>query len=109
MQLIIIDTTLTTPPTGAAHTFLVDLSSELLRRGWDVIVVSQPGPDQAIARALQQHDVELVMDLWQGHHLPEERAGLLARWMNSRGPGAYVISASPDVGWLALPLLNPAI
>lgn len=109
MHVVIVDTTFTTPPTGGAHTFLVDLSSELLARGWRVSVVSQPGPDRAIGRALKKHGVEVVMDLWQAHRLPEERAARLAKWVNEMKPEVYLISASPDAGWLVLPLLDNRI
>jgi glycosyltransferase involved in cell wall biosynthesis len=109
MHVVIVDTTFTTPPTGGAHTFLVDLSTALVNRGWRVSVVSQPGQDQAIGQALIESGAEVVMDLWQRRHLPEEKASRLANWVNRERPDAYVVSASPDVGWLALPLLDYAI
>ena len=49
------------------------------------------------------------MELWESYHIPEEKAARLANWVNAHKPGAYVVSASPDVGWLALPLLDSAI
>ncbi len=109
MRVVVVDTTFTTPPTGGAHTFLVDLSAALARRGWAVSVVSQPGPDRAIGRALEAGGAEVAMNLWQPYHLPEEKATRLADWMKDRTPDAYVVSASPDVGWLALPLLDADI
>src|SRR5881227_2571698 len=109
MHVVIVDTTFTTPPTGGAHTFLVDLSAALVSRGARVSIVSQPGPDQAIGRALIEGGAEVTMNLWQRRHLPEEKASRLANWVNQERPDAYVVSASPDVGWLALPLLDSAI
>ena len=109
MHVVIVDTTFTTPPTGGAHTFLVDLSTILVSRGWRVSVVSQPGHDQAIGRALIEGGAEVTMKLWQRRHLPEEKASRLANWVNRERPDAYVVSASPDVGWLALPLLDSSI
>ena len=109
MHVVIVDTTFTTPPTGGAHTFLVDLSTILVSRGWQVSVVSQPGHDQAIGRALIEGGAEVTMKLWQRRHLPEEKASRLANWVNRERPDAYVVSASPDVGWLALPLLDSSI
>jgi glycosyltransferase involved in cell wall biosynthesis len=109
MHVVIVDTTFTTPPTGGAHTFLVDLSTILVSRGWRVSVVSQPGNDQAIGRALIEAGAEVTMKLWQRRHLPEEKASRLANWVNRERPDAYVVSASPDVGWLALPLLDSSI
>src|SRR2546429_752794 len=109
MHVVIVDTTFTTPPTGGAHTFLVDLSAALVSRGARVSIVSQPGPDQAIGRALIEGGAEVTMKLWQRRHLPEEKASRLANWVNQERPDAYVVSASPDVGWLSLPLLDSAI
>src|SRR2546423_1283969 len=109
MHVVIVDTTFTTPPTGGAHTFLVDLSAALVSRGARVSIVSQPGPDQAIGRALSEDGAEVTMNLWQRQHLPEEKARRLANWVNEERPDAFVVSASPDVGWLALPLLDSAI
>ena len=109
MHVVIVDTTFTTPPTGGAHTFLVDLSAALVSRGTRVSIVSQPGPDQAIGRALMESGAEVTMNLWRRHHLPEEKASRLAHWMKQERPDAYVISASPDVAWLALPLLDSSI
>src|SRR5947208_1343894 len=101
MHVVIVDTTFTTPPTGGAHTFLVDLTGALISRCWPVSVVSQVGPDDGIASALRDCAAELVMELWESYHIPEEKAARLANWVNAHKPGAYVVSASPDVGWLA--------
>lgn len=109
MHVVIVDTTFTTPPTGGAHTFLVDLSTALVSRGARVSIISQPGPDQTIGRALIEGKAEVLMRLWQRQHLPEEKASRLANWVNQERPDAYVISASADVGWLALPLLDSSI
>jgi glycosyltransferase involved in cell wall biosynthesis len=109
MHVVVIDTTLTTPPTGGAHTFLVDLSDQLVNRGWKVSVVTQPGADNSISCALEKCGAEVRGDLWSARHLPEEKAPRLATWVNARKPDAYIVSASPDVGWLALPLLDNSI
>jgi glycosyltransferase involved in cell wall biosynthesis len=109
MHVVIVDTIFTIPPTGGAHTFLVDLSRALVSRGARVSVVSQPGPDQAIGRALIEGGAEVMMNLWQRQHLPEEKAARLAKWVNQERPDAYVVSESPDVGWLTLPLLDSSI
>ena len=100
---------MTTPPTGGAHTFLVKLCEPLAHRGWKVSFVTQPGEDSAIPRALAAVGGEIHDDLWRAIHLPEERAARLARWVNQSRPDAYLISTSPDTGWLALPLLDPRI
>jgi glycosyltransferase involved in cell wall biosynthesis len=109
MRIVFIDTTLTTPPTGGATTFLVELCTALAARGDRVTVVAQPGPEQSVARRLQAAGVEVRQDLWRTAHLPEQRATRLARWVHSQQVDVFVISISADAGWLALPLLDPSI
>ena len=109
MHAIIIDTTMTTIPTGGSHKFLVDLCPQLLARQWTLSFVAQPGPDRSIVDALRAAGAEVREEIWRERHLPEERAERLASWANSLHPDAYVISTSPDAGWLALPLLDDSI
>lgn len=109
MHAVFVDTTMTTPPTGGAHTFLVDLCASLAGRGWRVTVVTQPGPEQSVVGAVRGAGCEIKDRLWPASSLPEERAARLAAWVNGVRPDAYVISASPDAGWLALPLLDPEV
>ncbi len=109
MRIGFIDTTLTTPPTGGATTFLVELCTALATRGDRVTVVAQPGPDQSVARRLQAAGVEVRQDLWRRAHLPEERAARLARWVSEQQVKVFVISISADAGWVVLPLLGPSI
>ena len=109
MHAIFIDTTMTTPPTGGAHSFLVDLCAPLIARGWSLSFVTQPGTEPAIVEALQLAGAHIHDELWKETDLPEERAQRLAAWVNAQGPDVYVISTSPDVGWLALPLLDASI
>lgn len=109
MHTVFIDTTMTTPPTGGAHKFQVDLCAPLAARGWSLSFVTQPGPERGIVEGLRAAGAEVHERVWREAHLPEERARLLAVWVNAREPDAYVISTSPDVGWLALPLLDAAV
>jgi glycosyltransferase involved in cell wall biosynthesis len=106
LQIVFVDTTLTTPPNGGAHTFLVDICRCLLAKGERVSVVTQPGSDESLVSVLQSAGVEVRMDLWRRSHLPEQRAKRLAKWVNDRNLDIYVVSASADVGWLALPHLS---
>ena len=109
MHACIVDTTLTTPPTGGAQTFLVELCQALVRMGWRMSVVTQPGPDGAIVASLKDVGAEVLDDIWRRAQLPEERGKALAAWVNSEKPDVYVISISPDTGWLALPSLDASI
>jgi glycosyltransferase involved in cell wall biosynthesis len=109
MQIVLVDTTLTTPPTGGPHTFLVALARELVHLGWSVAVVTQRGPDVSACRALVRVGARVVVDLWRSWHLPEERARRLAAWVRAERPDIFVVSNSQESGWLALPLLPPSL
>lgn len=106
---MIVDTTLTTAPTGGAQTFLVDLCEALSRKGWRVAVVSQPGPEGAILASLRAAGAKVYTNVWRATHLPEERGARLAAWVNEVHPDLYVVSISSAAGWLALPLLDADI
>jgi glycosyltransferase involved in cell wall biosynthesis len=109
MHAIIVDTTMTTPPTGGSHTFLIDLCASLNKNGWSASFVAQPGPERGIVNGLKKLGADVHERIWREMDLPEERAERLAAWVNSMCPDVYIISTSPDAGWLALPLLNPLI
>jgi hypothetical protein len=109
MHAVIIDTTMTTTPTGGSHKFLIDLCAPLAARGWSLSFVAQPGPERGVVEALRAAGADVRERVWRETHLPEERAERLADWVNSLRPDAYVVSTSPDAGWLALPLLDASI
>jgi glycosyltransferase involved in cell wall biosynthesis len=109
MHIVVVDTTLTTPPTGGAQTFLVNLAESLVRKHHRFSVIAQPGAESTILSALRTVGAEVCLNVWSPSHLPEEKAHLLAAWVNNNGADIYVVSISPDVGWLALPLLDPSI
>jgi glycosyltransferase involved in cell wall biosynthesis len=109
LHVVIVDTTLTTPPTGGAQTFLTALCASLNEKGHRTSVVTKPGPDSTIPAFLRKAGTEVVTNIWSRRHLPEERAIHLAAWVHKERADVYIISISPDVGWLALPLLDPEI
>jgi glycosyltransferase involved in cell wall biosynthesis len=106
MRFAIVDTTLTTPPTGGCQTFLEHLAPALESRGHEVNVLTEPGDEPAVADRLVRAGVRVVDDVWPRRFLPEERARRLADWCSRERIDAYVISVSSDVGWLALPHLD---
>jgi glycosyltransferase involved in cell wall biosynthesis len=59
--------------------------------------------------ALRRVGAELHSELWKSFHLPEEKALRLGTWVNANEVQVYIVSISPDVGWVALPLLEPSI
>lgn len=109
MHVVFVDTTLTTFPTGGAQTFLVELTQGLVQKNWRVSVVTQPGPEISLVKALRAAGARVVLDLWRPAHLPEERGAQLAAWVNTEAPDIYVVSISTDAGWLALPGLRSSI
>jgi glycosyltransferase involved in cell wall biosynthesis len=109
MHIVFVDTTITTPPTGGAHTFLVDLCVRLTGQSYRVSVITQLGPDENLLKTMEAGGVEIQSNIWRPSHLPEERASLLAEWVRGHDVDVYVVSASPDVGWLTLPLIDPEI
>jgi glycosyltransferase involved in cell wall biosynthesis len=109
MRFAIVDTNLTTPPTGGCQTFLEHLAPALLSRGHQVSILTEPGDEIAVADRLVTAGVHVLDDVWPRRFLPEERALRLARWCHRERVEAYVISVSRDVGWLALPTLDPAV
>lgn len=109
LHVVFIDTTLTTPPTGGGQTFLVILVQHLMQQGWTISLVTQPGPEQAIVEALRKAGTNVIDDLWSPSDLPQECAEQLAAWVHQHRPDVYVVSITPDVGWLALPLLDENI
>ena len=106
LRLVFVDTTLTTSPTGGCQTFLAHVAPALRARGHDVTVITQPGDDPRVAEQIRSSGVDVRDDLWPATDMPEERARRLARWVDGVAADSYVISLSPDVGWLALPLLR---
>jgi glycosyltransferase involved in cell wall biosynthesis len=109
MNVVFVDTTLTTPPTGGAQTFLTDLCASLNAQGHRTSVVTNPGPDTTIPESLRKAGTNVLTNISSPRHLPEERAIHLASWVNKERPDVYNISISSDAGWLALPLLDPSI
>src|SRR5215467_8481043 len=109
MRSVFIDSTVTAPPFGGATTFLAELCCALASRGDHVTVVGRPGSDDSVVRRLRAGGVDVRLELWRAAHLPEESAKRLATWVDRESADVFVISISPDVGWLALPLLAPSI
>jgi glycosyltransferase involved in cell wall biosynthesis len=107
-RVVVVDTLLRRPPLGGCQTFLLSLTRWLIARGLEVAVVADAGPDPSVVDQLARLGA-VVVDPWRPWHLPEERAERLAAWVNHFDPAGYVLSVSPDVGWLALPFLKQQI
>src|SRR5881392_3080345 len=62
MRIVFVDTTLTTPPLGGAHTCLVELCTSLAGLDHQVTVVTQPGREQSAVRRLAEGKVDVRFD-----------------------------------------------
>jgi glycosyltransferase involved in cell wall biosynthesis len=109
VRIAFVDTTLEAPPTGGCQTFLVDVTGALQASGSEVHVVYQAGRDRSVTERLAGAGVTLHRNPWRRWCTPEERAASVARCTRDRGIDVFVISLSPDVGWLALPLLDAIV
>jgi glycosyltransferase involved in cell wall biosynthesis len=106
VRIAFVDTTLETSPTGGCQTFLVDVTRALHASGQEVHVVYQSDRDRTISERLAAAGVAVHRNPWSPWSTPEERAASVVRWVQDRRIDVFVVSLSPDVGWLALPLLD---
>src|ERR687889_562884 len=92
MHIVVVDSTITTPPTGGAHTFVVELTCALVRRGAQVSLVTQPGPERSLVSAMRGAGVDLVSVSpdagWLALPLLDARAATVAV-VHSDGPAFY--------------------
>ena len=109
MKIVIIDTTIQSSLIGGAQTFLPLLMKGLKERGHEVHLVTKGPPHRKIEKQIQESGAIVHTSLWKKKYLAEEAAPVFARWVNAMVPDIYLISVSPDVGWVVLPYLNPAI
>jgi glycosyltransferase involved in cell wall biosynthesis len=106
MHVAIVDTTMTQESVGGAQSFLVDLCCGLVSRGWKASVLTNAGPNASVVEALRSAGAAVEKEIWRAWELPESRAQALASWVATEQPSSYVVSISPDVGWLALPFIS---
>jgi glycosyltransferase involved in cell wall biosynthesis len=107
MHVVLVDHFLKTPPTGGTHTCLVNLCTTLSKDQHQVSVITEAGPEATLANLIEESGCKVYDNVWSAIDLPEDRARKLADWVNERQADVFVVSVSPDAGWLALPLLNP--
>jgi glycosyltransferase involved in cell wall biosynthesis len=109
MRIVIVDTTLAGPLIGGAQTFLPSLLKGLAEQGHEIHIVSKGMPDERILKPIQNSEAILHTSLWKENLLVEDAAPVFAKWINDLEPDIYLVSVSPDIGWVVLPLLNPGI
>src|SRR6188768_1551852 len=107
MKIAVIDTTIDGELIGGAHTFLPKLLKGLIERGNEVHLITKGAPNEKVRLQIEESNAILHTDLWQSDGFVEDTAPVLAKWLNALNPDVYLISASGDIGWVVLPLLNP--
>lgn len=107
MKIVAIDTTIDEDLIGGAHTFLVQLLTGVTSKGNEVHLITKGMPNSKVLRQIKESGAALHTDLWDQSMFVEETAPVLAKWLNDLHPDLFLISASGDIGWVVLPLLNP--
>ncbi len=109
MKIAVIDTTIDGELIGGAHTFLPKLLKGLIAKGNEVHLITKGTPNEKVRKEIEESKVILHPNLWPADGFVEETAPILAKWLNELAPDIYLISASGDIGWVVLPLLNSNI
>ncbi len=109
MKIAVIDTTIDGELIGGAQTFLTKLLKGLIANGSEVHLITKGKPNEKVRQEIEESKAILHTDLWDASGFVEETAPVLAKWLNDLNPDIYLISASGDIGWVVLPLLDPRI
>lgn len=109
MKIAVIDTKIDAALPGPAREFLPKLLRGLSAAGHEIHLITDDPPGADALPEAKPADATLHVTHWSVAGFVEETAPLLAGAVNDIGPDAYLIWASKDVAWVALPLLDPQI
>ena len=109
MKVVFLDTTMGGSVFGGAHTFLDTITSALVKERFEVHLVTEGIPIAITAQNIMSSGAVIHTGIWKKGMLVEDSVPVLSRWINGLKPDVYVLSASADIGWAVLPLLNPEI
>lgn len=109
MKIVFIDTTIDESLIGGGHTYLPKLLKGLKLKGHEMYLVTKEKPNDKVYDSIIESGVILHSNLINKYVLVQEAALSLAQWVNQLEPDIYVISASGDAGWLALPHIQANI
>lgn len=109
MKVAVIDTTVHGSMIGGGHLIVVDLLRGLAARGHDVHFVSADTPNPSIREKIASTGVRMHRSVWNNADPVDDSTPIAARWFNELAPDTHLISASGDIGWTVLPLLDPRI
>jgi glycosyltransferase involved in cell wall biosynthesis len=109
MRIVLVDTTIGGELIGGAQTFLIGLMRGLVGRGLDVHLLADGVPNDRLRDAAAESGAEVHTDVLDKFRPVEDSTPEISRWVNRLRPDIYVVSVSPDLGWTALPRLDPQI
>lgn len=108
MKIVIVDTTNHADEIGGGHLILPHILEGLCQKGHEVHLVIKQEPNKILAPLLDASGAIIHKGPWKGA-LIEDITREFGAWINKMSPDIYLISASWDIGWTVLPLLNPEI
>ena len=109
MRIVFLDNTLDGNLFGGAQTFLYNILRGLKQRDIEVHIVTSGIPSAITAQNIANAGAIFHNTIWPRYSLVEEAAPVLATWLNQLAPDVFVVSVSPDIGWVVLPYLSPNI
>jgi hypothetical protein len=109
MKIVFVDTTMDGPLIGGAHTFIVRLMTRLSDLGHEIHFVSKGEPTARSAEKIRESNAVIHTDLWNSSQIVDDAGPVVARWVNDLRPDVFVVSVSPDIGWVVVPRLDPQI
>jgi len=109
MRILLVDTTVGGDLIGGAQTFLSELTPGLARLSHEVHLLSNGEPATSVATKINESGATLHTDILNGAGLVDDATPEFAKWVNELRPDVYVVSVSPDIGWIVLPHLDGGI
>ncbi|MDZ4792711.1 MAG: glycosyltransferase family 4 protein [Bacteroidota bacterium] len=109
MKIVVIETIIDGPIIGGGNLYLPGLIKGLVQNGHEVHLVVKGTPNVKVLDFINESGAIIHDKPWKKKGLVTDLAPVLAEWVNQLSPDIYLISGSYDIGWLALPFIDPGI
>ena len=109
MRILIADTTICGNLIGGAQIFLAELLGGLVSSGHDVHLATGGPINERIREPIEKTGANLHVGFAYASRIMDEVAVPAADWISKLKPEVYVVSVSPDVGWVVIPHLGSEI